>query len=86
MKLVDGEILTIDDGINRLYDYHNEDYWLVPLINGDITDNVFLALHYVPDDADGDYDAYDEFYDVFGCVVFRDSWIVDYGEWVIVSY
>lgn len=85
MKYVDGEILTLEETINRLYDYHNEDYWALPVVDGSVINDVFLAFHYVPDDADGEYDAYDEYYDVFGLVLFG-SWLPHFREWVIVKY
>lgn len=79
-KMVNGEILTTDEMLNRLYDYSEyeeyEQLFAVPIINDEISGDFYLTVQYEP--------LVDEFVDTFGVPIFREGWIQDYNEWLLL--
>lgn len=81
-KMVDGEILDTDKMFYRLFYLtieNPEEYetlFAVPVIAYDDLD-VFLTVQYDPN--------IDEFVDALGYPIFRESWIQDYKEWVLME-
>lgn len=79
-KMSDGQILTTDEMLQELYDYsecevYNESF-AVPIIDGEISNDIFLTVQYEP--------LVDDFVDTFGAPIFREGWIQDYNEWLLL--
>lgn len=74
-----GEILSLDDALMALYEYRMEDefsnVFIMPVVGDNVSDDITLSISYDVEN--------DNFTDIFGCVIYKDSWIDDYDEWVL---
>lgn len=78
-KPLTGEILTLDEALSELYDLTYEGkHEVVYIVPFDAEDTIYTVIRY-------DMDEYDDFIDVFGGVILRDSWVQDYREWVVCT-
>ena len=74
--MLTGELLDIDTALAELFDFMvNDTTSEVRYIKPSDTDDQYRTLWYDSD--------YDNFVDLMGYPVFRDSWAQDHGEWVI---